>query len=571
MCRDKKFLPLTLLILLAVMGCNNPSRRHASKSVFRYNEIAGITSLDPAFANTQENTRACLQLYNGLVQADTLLRVRPSIAKSWDVLEKGKVFVFHLRGDIFFHENNSFDIREQFNVIHNKDNPIRVTRKVVAADFRFSMLRLADPLVGSPCAWVMNKVRRDSLGNITGIEAVNDSTLRITLSKPFMPFLSMLTMVCCSVVPHEVVQYFGADFRNHPCGTGPFLFRIWKPNVELVLLKNENYFETNSAGERLPFLDAIQISFIPEHENAFIEFLKGNLDVLNGIHGDFRDQLLTRTGQLQPRFVGKFNFKTAPYLNTEHLSIVLDCDSGAGSNPLCDKRIRQALSHAFYRKNMRRYLYGNIGIPGNDGIVPPGLPSYDSAVVVGYYAYPSKVRTLLKEVGHENGKGLPELVLYTNVEARELCEYIKKQWEEYGFRVRLEVQSHDEQMRGISDGKLPFFRSSWIADYPDAENYLGLFYSKNIPPNGFNFTRFSNKDFDEIYENAMEEVNDSVRYRYYQYMDQLLMENAPVIVVYYDQVVRLTQLSISGLRSNAMNYLILKETRKEKLPMALKN
>ncbi|MEO8086901.1 MAG: ABC transporter substrate-binding protein [Bacteroidota bacterium] len=556
----------SLIILLAIIasGCSNRAHRHADKKVFRYNESGGITSLDPAFASNEANTRACMQLYNGLVQADSNLNIKSCIARSWDVQEKGKVFVFHLRNDIFFHENNSFDVREEFNELHNKSNPIRVTRKVIASDFVVSFKRLIDPLTASPCLWVMNHVLRDSLGKMTGIEAVDDSTLKITLKKPFVPFLSMLSMVCCSVVPHEVVDYFGADFRSHPCGTGPFQFRIWKPDVELVFLKNENYFESNSKGERLPFLDAVEISFIPEGENAFIEFLKGNLDILMGINGMIRDQLLTRTGQLQPRFEDKFNFQISPYLNTEYLSVVNNCkDSTAKNNPLCDKRIRQALSYGFYRKNLRRYLYGNIGVPGNDGIVPPGLPSYDSTVVVGYNYYPSKVRALLKEAGYEDGKGMPELILHTNTEAREMCDYIVRQWEEFGLNVHVVVQSHDDQMNMIDEGKMSFFRSSWIADYPDAENFLSNFYSKNIPPIGYNATHFSNRDFDEIYEKAMEEVNDSTRFIYYQYMDQLLIENAPVLIVYYDQSVRLTQPGLSGLSRNAMNYLLLKEVRKK--------
>ena len=545
-------------------GCNNPSNRHGDKKVFRYNEAMGITSLDPAFASNEPNNRACMQLYNGLVQTDSQMHIVPCIAKSWEVLEKGKVFIFHLRNGIYFHENNSFDIRQEFNVIHNKNNPIRVTRKVVASDFIFSLKRLVDPLVASPCSWVLKHVQRDALGKLTGIVALNDSTLRITLNKPFMPFLSMLSMVCCSVVPHEVVDYFGADFRSHPCGTGPFMFRIWKADAELVFLKNENYFETNKSGERLPFLDAVEISFIPNKENAFIEFLKGNLDILYGIDGMFRDQLLTRTGQLQPRFAGKFNYVTSPYLNTEFLSIVLDSTQyGMEKNPLADVRIRRALSHGFLRKDLRRYLEGNISVQGIDGIVPPGLPSYDSATVVGYYYYPSKVKSLLKEAGYENGAGLPEIVLHTNVEAKELCGYIQQQWEEFGFKIKVEVHSHADQMQMISKGELPFYRSSWIADYPDAENYLGLFYSKNIPPNGYNLTHFSNHDYDDVYEKAMEEVNDSVRYVYYRFMDQMLMENAPVIVVYYDQSVRLTRLNISGLSNNAMNFISLKEVRKK--------
>jgi peptide/nickel transport system substrate-binding protein len=118
-------------------------------------------------------------------------------------------------------------------------------------------------------------------------------------------------------------------------------------------------------------------------------------------------------------------------------------------------------------------------------------------------------------------------------------------------------------MRLLGNGELPFYRSSWIADYPDAENFLGLFYSKNIPPNGYNYTHFSNREYDDLYDKAMEETNDSIRYVYYNYMDQMLMENCPVIVVYYDQSVRVTHLNISGMVKNSMNHICLKEVRKD--------
>ncbi len=551
-----------IFLFIACCGCSGRTHTHNDKKVFRYNEAGGITSLDPAFASNEANTRACMQLYSGLVQADSELHIKPCIAKSWEIKEKGTVFIFHLRDDIYFHENNSFDIRKEFSVIHNKSNPIRVSRKVVAGDFVYSLKRLTDPLVASPCAWTMNYVIRNSAGYISGIEAMDDSTLRITLNRPFTPFLSLLSMACCSVVPKEVVEYFGADFRSHPCGTGAFMFRIWKPDVELVFLKNENYFEEDNNGEKLPYLDAIEISFIPEKVNAFISFLKGNLDILIGLDDRVRDQLLTRTGQLQPRFENRFNFELSPFLNTEFLSVDLkNKNDDSKINPLVNKQIRQALSYGFYRRYLRRYLYGNIGIPGSDGIIPPGSPAFDSSIV-GYYFYPSKVKAILKEAGYENGEGIPEIILHTNVEAQDLCRYIERQWEDFGFDIKIEVHSHDEQMRMIDEGSLPFFRSSWIADYPDAENYLGLFYSKNIPPYGNNNTHFSNADYDDIYERAMEEVNDSIRFTYYHYMDQLLMENAPVIIVYYDRSVRLTHYNISGLAHNAMNYLVLKEVRK---------
>ncbi len=565
MFRKNLFLQSTFVIFLfIVIGCNDPAKRHAGKKVFRYNETAKLTSLDPAFANNQANSWGCNQLYNGLVQIDNNLKIKPCVAKNWEIQDNGKTYLFHLRNDVFFHENTTFDVREQFNSVHNEDNPIRVTRKVTAQDFRFSLLRLVDSSLASPCGWAMNHVLRDSIGNLSGIGVIDDTTLRITLTQPFAPFLSILSMPFCSVVPKEAVDYFGNTFGRHPCGTGPFVFRIWKDGDELVLLKNENYFETNDRGDPLPFLDAVEISFLSNPEDAFIQFLRGNLDFMNGIDGSYINEMLTHTGQIREKYAGRFNMEMIPYLNTEHLSILHDCNpENKKDNPLCDKRIRQALSYGFERKNILKYLRNNIGVPGTEGITPPGLPSFDTSKVVGYNYYPSKVRDLLKEAGYPDGQGLPEIVLNTNVENIELCKFMKSQWEEFGFKIRIEENSHSDQMRMIDEGKFSFFRVSWIADYPDAENFLSLFYSKNFSPHGFNYTHFSNKEYDELYEKAIAEVNDSIRFSYYQYLDEMLMENVPVIIAYYDQAIHLSQKNISGLSTNAMNLLVLKNVRKE--------
>jgi peptide/nickel transport system substrate-binding protein len=114
----------------------------------------------------------------------------------------------------------------------------------------------------------------------------------------------------------------------------------------------------------------------------------------------------------------------------------------------------------------------------------------------------------------------------------------------------------------IAKSKVPFFRGSWIADYPDAENYLSLFTTSNFCPAGPNYTHFSNKEFDILYNKAQNEINDSLRYRYYSQMDQIIINEAPVVILYYDQVLRFAQKNIKDLGSNPMNLLTLKRVRK---------
>lgn len=535
-----------ILIAFLIFSCGRSNTESSLKKVFRYNEASGLTSLDPAFAKDQSIIWPCLEIYNGLVQLDTGLRIIPCIAHSWEISDSGKTYIFHLRNDVYFHRNSSF---------LNPDS----TRKVIADDFIFSLQRLIDPKLTSPGSWVMKNVLNDGEGNLTGITTTNDSTLVIQLYQSYPPFLGLLTMPYCSVVPKEVVNHYGPDFRANPCGTGPFRFSLWKEGVKLILLKNENYFEFDGHN-RLPYLDAIDISFLSDKQSAFIEFLKGRIDFLSGADPAYKDELLTRSGQLQSKYGNRFTMETQPYLNTEYLGILMD-NKDSKMSPLAMKKIRQALNYGFDRRKMISYLRNNMGTPGVYGMVPPGLPSFDDSKVAYDYK-PDKVKQLLMEAGFPNGQNLPEITLSTTTNYQDLCEFIKSQWEEFGFKIKIDINQAAIHRKMIAEQKLAFFRGSWIADYPDAENYLSLFYSPNFAPGGPNYTHFKNEKFDMLFKKATSEVNDSLRYEYYREMDRIVIDEAPVVILFYDKVLRIYDKNISGLGTNAMNLLILKGVKK---------
>jgi len=495
-------------------------------SIFRYNESAGINTLDPAFAKDQASIWATNQLFNGLVQLDSNLNVNPSISYSWDISHDGLSYVFNLRDDVFFHDHELF-----------QNN---IGRRVLASDFEYSFNRLLDKDLASPGAWVLNHVESFS--------ALNDSVFKIILNQPFSGFLSLLSMQYCSVVPREIVE--GGDLNRNPIGTGPFRFQLWKDGVKLVFRKNLNYFE-NELDEQLPFLDAVSITFIKDKQSAFLQFVQGKLDFISGIDASYKDELLTKDGCLHEKYYSTICMQSSPYLNTEYLGFLFDTNS----LPL---EIRQAINFGFDRVKMLKYLRNNIGSPAINGFVPIGLPSFNNNLV-GYDYNPEKAKDLIDKNNFDSSQ---EIILSTTSSYLDLSEYIQNSLIDIGLNVRLEINPASTHRQLVATSKLLFFRGSWIADYPDAENYLSLFYSKNFSPNGPNYTHFSNATFDSLYEASLSEVDLEKRYSLYNEMDKIIINNAVIVPLYYDEILRFSQKNIKGFYNNAMNLLDLKRVRK---------
>lgn len=540
--KNKSIIIISLSLGLVLNSCYK-EREIDKNKVFRYNESANITTLDPAFAKDQAIIWACNQIYNGLVELDSNLNIKPSIAKSWEISPDGKTYTFIIRDDIYFHSHPLF----------------KGKRKVVASDFVYSFNRIIDPNIASPGAWIFNLVERKD--NKYSFISPNDSTLIIQLQKPFSPFLGLLSMPYSFVVAKEIVENYGQDYRKNPIGTGPFYFKYWKEGVKLVLRKNNHYFEKDEKGNPLPYLEAVSISFIIDKQSVFLEFIKGNIDFISGIDPNYKDEVLTRKGSLQEKYKDKINLSTTPYLNTEYLGFMIDKNLSAKDNPLMNKKIRQAINYGFDREKMIKYLRNNIGYAGNYGIIPVGLPGFDTTGKRYFYSV-ERSRELLKEAGFPNGKGLPPITLQTTATYLDLCKYIQAQLNLIGFDIKIDVNPPGALREMISQSKSNWFRGSWIADYPDAENYLSLFYSMNFCPIGPNYTHFSNPRFDMLYEKSQGETVLEKRVEYYKEMNDLIIEESPIIVLYYDQVLRFTQKNIINLEPNPMNLLILKNVKK---------
>ncbi|MFI5186034.1 MAG: ABC transporter substrate-binding protein [Chitinophagales bacterium] len=529
-------------LVIALSSCS--STNETNKNIFHYNEQTGIASLDPAFAKNQSIMWAVHQLYNTLVEVDKDLNIVPSVAKSWEISDDRLLYTFHLRSDIFFQDDDAFSTGEG--------------RRLTAQDVAYSFNRIIDKQVASPGAWIFNH----KVDSVNGFKAIDDSTFQLKLIRPYMPILGILSMQYCSIVPKEAVEKYGNDFRRHPVGTGPFAFVAWEEGQALILKKNKNYFEKDSLGNRLPYLDGIKVSFYDSKATEFLLFRQKQLDFMNDIESSFKDEVLTKKGELRKNWEKKIVLQTHPYLNIEYLGILVDTSNVLVKNsPMRIKKIRQAINYGFDRRKMILYLRNSLGIPAESGFVPAGLPSFDSADVKGYRYDPEKTKQLLAEAGFPDGKGLPVIKLLTIPIYSDFASFISKQLEEAGIPVQVDVAQKSLLLDLTSNSRALFFRGSWIADYPDAENYLSVFYSKNpAPPN---YTRYENPEFDALFEKALSETNDSIRYKLYQQADQVMINDAPVVPLWYDESIHLLQPYIKNFAANSLNLLELRKVRKQ--------
>ena len=529
---NKTNIGFLIIILFGILLSSCEKDSDIENNIFKYNEYSNISSLDPAFSSTLRNIWPINQIFNGLVQLDKNLEIKGDIASSWTISEDKRTYTFKIRQDVYFHNSELFGKN--------------LTRKVKAKDFEYSFNRLIDNKIASPGYWVFN--------NVKDFKAINDSIFQIELKKEFDPFLGILSMKYCSVVPHEIVTVLGDKFSKKPIGTGPFKFKKWDENVKLVLSKNKNYFEHDSLGQKLPYLDGIAISFIPDKKSEFMELLSGRLDMVSSPENSIIDQIFDYKGDLKPRFSSNYNLLKSPYLNTEYIGFNIQ------NNIKKDTLLRYAINSGIDRKKMMQYLRKNIGYPAESGIVPNGL---NNSFYLPRYNYdPDLSKKLISIYKSNNDIDEINITIVSDSQYLDILEFIQSELEKIGVQVQIEITPPSILRQGKATGKFDAFRASWIADYPHVENYFSLFYSKNHTPKGPNYTFFSDRNFDKLYELIGNKKSISYE-KISNNLENIIRRYSPIIPLYYDMSVRIVPKNISGLEANAINQLNLKRVVKK--------
>ncbi|MGB0476733.1 MAG: ABC transporter substrate-binding protein [Flavobacteriaceae bacterium] len=535
--RNKKYsliwVGFVSIFLVSLFGCSS-NNKIDSQHVFRLNVHENINTLDPAYARDLRSIWAMNQIFNGLVRLDDELNIQPDIATHWEISEDAKTYLFYLRDDVYFHTSEIFGDQK--------------TRVVTASDFVYSFDRIKDKKIASPGLWTLESVKH--------YEAVDDNTLKIELTHPFSPFLGILSMKHLSVLPKELDDLPNNTISTKPIGTGPFYVKAWMQNLKMVLRKNQLYFETNEKGEQLPHLESVAITFVPDKQSEFLLFLQGKLDMINSLDASYKDELLDKNGQLQTKYINSVKLLRSPYLNTEYIGIYLDNNKAE----IQSIALRKALNYGLDRKEMIRFLKNNIGSPATKGFIPDGLNT--NLAVQGYSYDMKKAKELVEQFRVDTGIQNPTLTLATDDNYVDLCTYLQNAYNQIGITINIEVMPSAALREAKSNGKLELFRASWVADYPDPENYLLPYFSENFSPNGPNYTHFKSKAFDEGYKEIAATLDADRRNNLITSLDQQLVDKAPFILLYYDEVLRFIQPNVEGMIPSPVNMLDLRRVKK---------
>lgn len=498
------------------------------------------------------------QVFEGLAKLSVRdMSVIPSLAERWEIDTSGTVYTFYLKKGIKFHDDACF--------------PEGKGRELKAGDIKFSIenlcrqspdnvlfdITLKDKLLGADKYYEASADGKTPPSGLEGVKIIDDYTVQLILASPNSSFLYILSMPALSILPREGVEKYG---NKVTVGTGPFKIPPGESITadKFILVKNKDYHRSDSLGNKLPFLDTIQVAVLNSKKAELEEFRNGNLDVVIGLPAESIKEIVEEQ-------ITEFQSKPAIYMldrsseiSTEYYSFNLK------RKIFKDKRVRQAFNYAIDRTLIiDEILKGEAFGPGEYGITPPAIKGYDVNKIKGYNYNVDTARKLFAEAGYPEGIGFPPVKLELNSgglrNTNVAIEIQKQLMKNLGVKVELEIESFNQKLEDERYGRADMFRNAWIADYPNPENFLFLFYGKTVPasddaPSNFNISRYVNPRFDELYEKGLKMTNKEDAYKYFAEAEQYLMDDAVVIVLFYGESYVLLNASVKNYFNNPINY-----------------
>ena len=517
-----------------------------SGGILKINSTSKITSLFPASISDVYSQHVSSQIFEGLLKYNQkTLEVEPCIAESYTINEINTIYTFKLRENIFFHNNKCFEDGKG--------------RKVTATDFKnvFEFLCSKDELNKS--GYLISEHIKGSqefaegkTNDLEGVRVINDNTFELELNEPFSGITNILALTQTSVFPQEALDLYKSDISNNPVGSGPY--QLETNGEQIILIKNNSYWKKDEYGNQLPYISKIKINFEGNKTKELANFNDGKIDFVWGVPVEEIPNVMGTLDEAREGKNREFILQSINSLQTQYYGFNLN------NEIFNNKKLRQAFNYAINKDSIVNNILQGEGTASINGIIPK-MKNYQNEKIKGYEYNPEKAKRLLKEAGYPDGKGLPiiELPISKKGQINELmAQNLKKYFKNI---LNIDLKLVDTDSREINtlreDGKIDFWRFGWIADYPDPSNFIAQFHSKYIiegQEKSYNYARYSNPEFDSYLDKAMYETNEEKRMDFYLKAEQILIDDAVIIPLYYASEIRLISPQLKNFPINEIEF-----------------
>jgi oligopeptide transport system substrate-binding protein len=563
-----KSLVLLISTFLLVSGCSK-------QNSFDEREInlispQKVSGFDPINSSDRYSGNETGKVYEGLFEFHPLKRpyeLMPNLAESLPTISPdGLTYLFKIRKGVLFHDSPAF--------------PDSVGRELRANDIVYSIKRLADPKLNAKGWWLLddkivglnewkNKNSADEKTNyseeVEGLKSLDDYTVQMKLKKPYPQFLYALAMPYTFIVPREAVEHFGKEFLNYPVGTGAFLLPKFEQSSMITYLRNPKFREKfypsegevgddklgllADAGKKIPLVDKINVHIVVESQPKWLSFLKAKDDLL-----EVKDVNIQQSINSDKTLKDEHKEKGVRLILKPMLDVTFYAFNH--EDPIFkNRKLRQAMNLAFDRASYNKLFHENTAFEAQ-GPIPPGLGGQAREFKNPYVKFDlEQAKKLMVEAGYPGGKGLPVIVVQTTSEtiSRQQVEFFEKCMDKIGINIDLGMNTWPQLVNKVSNKQHQMYTMAWGADYPDAENFLGLLYCPNQSP-GSNGANYCNPDFDALYKQATVMQDSSERTDLYEKLNEMGATDAPWIFGFHRTDIYLAQAWLKNFKHMEFNH-----------------
>lgn len=508
-----------------------------------------FTSIFPLEVLDVTSSKVVNQLHDGLIEYNPKdYSIRAAIASDWEVNDSKTEFTFKLRDNVRFHDDECFeggvgriltaeDVKYTFELLCSKE-------------CEYSYTAFIKPYLKGAEDFFEGKADQ-----ISGLEIIDDHTVKFTLNQPSSSFLYILAMPNTSIIAKEAFEKYGKEMT---VGNGPFLYLKPKDlTKEIFLAYNPKYYGKDENGNSLPYLDTIHFMFVSSKLAQLEMFNENKLSIIQGLPSAKIAQVVSENIENFKNQPPKTILDRQPDLSTQYYAFI------CSKPPFDDIRVRKAFNYAINRTSLVNDVLNGQGTPGVFGITPkiPAFNTYDFGRIQGYQYNPELAKQLLAEAGYPNGEGFPEVTLEINLGGsvhKLVSTDIERQIKEVlGINISIDQVSFKNKIENSKMGKSELYRSAWVADYPSPESFLSIFYGADVPetmsePAYPNVMRYVDPKFDSLYDLGKVTANDIDRFSYFAEAEKIMMEESPIMVLWYTENYTLYHSSIRGYYNNGM-------------------